>query len=74
MARRLQWKPPEGVRVVAEYWLQSNDLAVVAIVESDSVTPRMVATAARADLFDITVVAAITVEERTQLAKQITGR
>jgi len=71
MARRLEWQFPEGVRVVAEYWLQTNDPQVVLIIEADSVAPIIAATAAWDDVFYMTVVPAITAEEGLQLAKQM---
>jgi len=71
MARRLQWQPPEGMRPVAEYWLQTPDPSVISISEADSVAPIMAALAAWDDVFDITVVPAISAEEGIELAKQM---
>ena len=72
IARRLQWQHPEGIRPVAEYWLQSSEVSVVAIVEADSVQPLMAVTVQWADVFDITVVPAMTAEEGLQWAQQMT--
>lgn len=71
VARRVQWQYPDGMRMVAEYWLQTTDPAVISIAEADSVAPIMAAVAAWDDFFDITVVPAITAEEGIQLAKQM---
>jgi len=71
MARRLQWQPPEGMRPVAEYWLQTPDPSVISISEADSIAPIMAALAAWDDVFDITVVPAISAEEGIELAKQM---
>ncbi len=38
-ARRLQWEYPQGMNVVAEYWLETDTPRVVSIVETDSVAP-----------------------------------
>ena len=54
-----------------EYWLQTGDPAVIAIYEADSVAPIMAITAERGDVFDITVVPAVTEEEGLELAKQM---
>ena len=74
IARRAAWQYPEGVRPVAEYWLQTCDPEVIAVFEADSVAPVMATTMAWADLFDITVVPAITAEEGLRLAQQMGGR
>lgn len=71
IARRAQWQNPEGANVVAEYWLQTTNPQVVAIFEADSVAPILAVTAAWGDVFDITVVPAVTAEEGLQLAQQM---
>lgn len=71
MARRVQWQYPEGARLVAEYWLQTTDPACISIMEADSIAPIMAATAAWDDVFEITVVPAVTAEEGLRLAKQM---
>jgi len=73
VARRVQYQHPEGVRTIAEYWLQTDDPHVVAIFEADSIAPIMAMTAEWGDMFDITVVPAITAEEGIELAKQMMG-
>ena len=70
-ARRLQWQYPEGLRPVAEYWLGSAELSVIAIVEADDVRPLTAVTMQWGDVFDVTVVPAITAEEGLQLAQQM---
>jgi hypothetical protein len=70
-ARRLKWQYPEGVRVVAEYWLQTSDPAVIAVLEADSVAPIMAINVEWGDIFDITVVPAITAEEGLALLRQM---
>jgi uncharacterized protein with GYD domain len=69
-ARRVQWQYPEGVRVVAEYWLQGNP-RVISIIEADSIAPIMAVAIEWGDVFDITVLPAITAEDGLQLAKQM---
>ena len=41
VARRAQYQLPPGSRLVAEYWLQTNDPAVLVVFEADSVAPIM---------------------------------
>ena len=63
VARRAAYQPPTDVRMVAEYWLQSNDPATIVILETDSVTSLMAIRAVWGDIFDITFVPAMTLED-----------
>ncbi len=71
VARRMNWKYPAGLRVVGEYWLQSNDPTLITIVETENVASIMTAIADWDDVFDFTVLPAMAAEEGLQLAKQI---
>lgn len=71
IARRAQWQYPEGVRVVAEYWLQTSNPLVITIFEADSIAPIMAISTEWGDVFDITVVPAVTAEEGLELVKQM---
>ena len=71
IARRAQWQYPEGIKQIAEYWLQTNDPTVISIAEADSVVPIMAALTEWGDVVDFTVVPAITAEEGLELAKQM---
>jgi len=71
IARRLKWQYPAGVRPIAEYWLQASDPDVVGVFEADSIAPIMAITVEWGDVFDITVVPAITAEEGLTLAQQM---
>jgi len=71
MVRRVDWKYPDGMRLVAEYWLQTPDPNVITVAEADSVGPIMAAVAQWDDVFDVTVIPAVTAEEGLQLAQQM---
>jgi len=71
LSRRMEWKPPEGIKVVAEYWLQHNNPRTIAVFEADNYAPMMATSMKWADLYDVTVVPAITGEEGLKLAKQM---
>ncbi len=73
VARRVDWKYPPGMRVIGEYWLQSNDPTVITIAEGENVGPMMKAIADWDDVFEFTVLPAVSAEEGLQLAKQITA-
>ncbi len=71
LAKRMGWQPPEGYNIKAEYWLMNEDPRVIVVVDVDSA-----ATASRVfreweDMFEITVVPAITGEEGLAQIKQM---
>lgn len=69
--RRAQWQYPKGVRLIAEYWLQNSDPHVISIFEADSVAPMMAMLGEWGDVFEMTVVPAVTAEEGLQMAQQM---
>ncbi len=74
VARRVGWKYPTGMRVLAEYWLQTNDAALpglILISESDDVASIMRAFADWDDVMDLTVVPAMTAEQGLEFAKKL---
>ncbi|MFC2082024.1 DUF3303 domain-containing protein [Candidatus Bipolaricaulota bacterium] len=73
MERRLKWQYPEGVKPIAEYWLQGDDPTVIGVFEADSVAPIFLIRAVWGDVFDVTVVPAVTAEEGLQLAQKLGG-
>ncbi len=70
-ARRLEWQYPDGARLVAEYWLQTDDPQVIAVFETDSPAPIFAALAAWDDVYEMTVIPAVTAEEGLQMARQM---
>jgi hypothetical protein len=71
LSRRLEWKHPEGLKTIAEYWPQTNNPSVISIFEADNIAAIMAATMPWTDLFEITIVPAITAEEGLKLASQL---
>lgn len=69
LRRRLQWTPPEGIKILGEYWLQGAPGRVIAISEASSPGPIMMVNAAWGDIFDIEVIPAVTAEEGLKLAE-----
>ena len=57
-----------------EYWLQTPDPTVVAITEADSIAPIMAVTSVWDDVFDITVIPAVTGEEGMAIARQVMAK
>ena len=67
----MHWEYPEGIQLIAEYWPQAANPDVITIFEADSVAPIMAMTAEWGDVFDVTVVPAVTHEEGLALAQQM---
>ena len=70
LARRLDWQTPPGIKKVAEYWLTTEDPAVVAIAECDDATPLFEVQRAWSDLFDMTWYPCVTAEEGIATARK----
>ena len=73
MAQRMQWEYPEGVKLVAEYWLSTNDPSVINILEVDDPGSIMLMRSAWDDIFDIKVYTAMTAEEGMDWIKKFMG-
>jgi hypothetical protein len=71
VARRLQWQYPAGIRVVGEYWLQSDDPTLLLITETDDIGAMMKGTAQWDDVFDLKVFPAVSAEQGLELAKDM---
>jgi len=69
--RRTEMKQPEGIKPIAEYWLQTNSPRVISISEANDVASIYTATLPWLDAFDITVVPALTAEEGLKIVSQI---
>ncbi len=71
IARRVSWEYPAGMRMVAEYWPMSTEVAVIAVAEADNVASIMKSIVDWDDVFDLTVVPAMTAEQGLEMAKQM---
>ena len=69
-ARRLQWEYPEGLNVLAEYWLETDSPRVVSIVEADGMEPFGQLRTQWGDLFEIEVYPAVTAEQGMGMLRQ----
>ncbi len=68
--RRLQWQYPEGINILAEYWLETDSPRVVSIVEADSMAPFGAIRMTWGDLFEIDVFPAVTAEQGMEMLRQ----
>ena len=71
IARRVSWEYPAGMRMIAEYWPMSTEIAVITVAEADSVSSIMTAIVDWDDVFDLTVLPAMTAEQGLELAGQM---
>ncbi|WP_042425249.1 DUF3303 domain-containing protein [Streptacidiphilus anmyonensis] len=60
LARRAQWQYPAGFSAQGEYWLGSEDTAVVVVFEAESFAPIMEVSLAWGDMFRINTFPAVT--------------
>jgi hypothetical protein len=70
VARRLQWDYPEGMEVLSEYWLETENPRVIAIVEAQSMEAFGQIRMDWGDMFEIEVFPAVTGEQGMEMARQ----
>jgi hypothetical protein len=72
IGRRIEWQPMEGAaEVVAEYWLQGMDPAVVVICKADHIAQIWGRLYGWDDVLDFDVFPAVEAEEGIELLKQM---
>jgi hypothetical protein len=74
LARRAQWEPPAGAKIIGEYWPASSDLAVVVVFEADSMEPIFEIGLTWGDVFKIDVWPAVTAEEGLKIGPELLSR
>ncbi|HEU4493417.1 MAG TPA: DUF3303 family protein [Rubrobacteraceae bacterium] len=70
VARRMQWNYPEGVRVLGEYWLETETPRVIAVMEAESMDAFGQIRMDWGDMFEIEVFPAVTGEQGMEMARQ----
>jgi hypothetical protein len=68
--RRFEYTYPDGMTILGEYWLATDDPCVIVMVEADTMTPLLTALADWDEVFEITIVPAVTAEEGMRFAKE----
>jgi len=71
--RRLKWSYPPGAKPIAEYWLQTPDPNLIAVVEADDIASIMAGTSQWDDVYSFQVVPAVTAEQGMEIAKKMMG-
>ena len=74
LMNRAGWKYPAGAEVVAEYWPAAEDPAVVSIFRTDDYGVMMEIAFTWGELFDITILPAISAEEGLKIGPDVMGR
>ena len=69
-ARRLQWQYPEGLNLIDEYWLETENPRVIAVVEAESTAPFAAVRMDWGELFEIEVFPAVTGEEGMEMLRE----
>ncbi len=67
--RRLDYRLPEGMEAVAEYWVEPD--TVVLVFETDSNAAITALTSAWDDVFEMTIAPAMTAQDGIALAKEM---
>ena len=70
VARRLQWDYPQGVRVLGEYWLETESPRVVSVMEADGMDAFGQIRMHWNDMFEIEVFPAVTGEQGMEMARR----
>ena len=71
LKQRARWTPPEGRKPIGEYWLMTSNPSVIIISEADNIAPIMAASMPWMDMFNMTIVPAVTGEEGLKLASEM---
>ena len=68
--RRLHWEYPESLKMVGEYWLESDNPSAIVVLEAESMDMLTACTLAWEDVMDIEVFQAITAEQGLEALRQ----
>jgi hypothetical protein len=69
-ARRMQWDYPEDVKVLGEYWLETEAPRVISVMEAESMDAFGQIRMDWGDMFEIEVFPAVTGEQGMDMARQ----
>jgi hypothetical protein len=68
--RRFAYTYPEDITIIGEYWLTTDDPCVILVVKAESMAPLLAAVADWDDVFQITIVPAVTAEDGMRFATE----
>lgn len=73
MGRRAEWKFPEGIKLIAEYWSSKSKPAVVSIFEADAAAALTINSVAWIDAMEADIFPVATWEEGLQALTRYLG-
>jgi hypothetical protein len=74
LMQRAGWNYPSGVEVIAEYWPAAEDPAVVSLFRTNDFAALMEIQFTWGDIFDITVIPAISAEDGLKVGPDAMSR
>jgi hypothetical protein len=74
LMRRAAWQYPDGVKVIAEYWPAWGEYQVVTAFAAETFAPIMEIEFEWNDVFDVTVIPAVSAEEGLRIGPEVFGR
>jgi Domain of unknown function (DUF3303) len=74
LLRRAGWHYPDGITVISEYWPAWGEYQVVTAFAAESFAPIMEVEFEWNDVFDVTVVPAVSAEEGLRIGPEVFGR
>ena len=69
MRRRLEWRPPEGVKLVSEYWLPTDSPRVIITLEGNDPRQIFQGQSGWDDIFEMKTFPAITGEQGLEMSR-----
>lgn len=74
LGRRVAWKYPEGIKMIAEYWPLSSEVQVVGIMAAESIEKIMEVYFEWQDAFDIDIYPAVSADEGLRIGPEVFTR
>jgi hypothetical protein len=74
LMRRAAWQFPDGIKVISEHWPAWGEYQVVTSFSAETFAPIMEVEFEWNDVFDVTVVPAVSAEEGLRIGPEVFGR
>jgi hypothetical protein len=74
LIRRAGWQYPDGVTLIDEHWLATDDPVVVSTFTAEDFAPLMEIQMTWGDVFDVTITPAIGYEEGLKIGPEVMSR
>ncbi len=74
VSRRVEFKFPEGIQLLAEYWTPASDPAVIALFEATDTTALMANSVAWLDVFEVNLLPVVDWQEGAKKLSKLLPR